>query len=45
MLAADFIIKRRLPADMKGRDRFVGVRVVRRPILELWSKVGDGMKG
>jgi hypothetical protein len=28
MLAADTINKRRLPADMKDRDRFVGVRLV-----------------
>jgi hypothetical protein len=29
LLASDEISKRRLPADMKDRDRFVGVRVVR----------------
>jgi hypothetical protein len=29
LLATDVISKRRLPADMKDRDRFVGVRVVR----------------
>ena len=29
MLATDTITKRRLPADMKDRDRFVGVRLLR----------------
>jgi len=29
LLATDVISKRRLPADMRDRDRFVGVRVVR----------------